>query len=429
MSERRKSEGSDLPPEFSVPPGLSFQPPVEFSSLGLTIRMEDSAKIPFCPRCGKSGFGICGQVERYGSRKLRFRDSPIGKLLVEIEVARHRFHCKKCNHIFYHKLSAIDIKRRMTQRFIKHLQIHSLDECSNELATRTHVSRATIRRICDEYVDARDAQQSLVVPEFLGVHDCPTPRRCFCSITDASDGDLLDLLADAQAQTLANWLRATPQLNGKVTMVQIEMLEDHRRMIRKFLPNAQIVVRWNCVVELTDQVLKNSIARLGSMPFTVRNGLEKYAPLLFRPGGELTVAERDRVSSVLKRHPALLPYYDLKERLIQISVANTIAEARALFTEWRREIPSSLLSDFQPILLSISAWESELFAYLALGPRVDYVPSLRSFVCETNKEGAGYSLKHLRARLLYSEKALARAKALRLQSSSLRPSLSIDLTA
>jgi transposase len=165
------------------------------------------------------------------------------------------------------------------------------------------------------------------------------------------------------------------------------------------------------------------------MPFTVRNGLEKYAPLLFRPGRELTVAERDRVSSVLKRHPALLPYYNLKERLIQISLANTIAEARALLTEWRREIPSSLLSDFTPILLSMSAWESELFAYLALGPRVDYVPSLRSFVCETNKEGAGYSLKHLRARLLYSEKALARAKALRLQSSSLRPSLSIDLTA
>jgi hypothetical protein len=308
----------------------------------------------------------------------------------------------------------------MTLRLVQYLKSHVLELTSAQLVARTQVSVPTLSRTAIELIEELEAKRRIAVPRFLGVFSCETPRRRFGLITNAEDGTLLDFLDDDATDTIEQWFDRLGPATSTIETVQIDLHEAHRSIVRTTLPGVNLVSNWGCIDKVAQRVLAQALSRLGTMGWTVHEKLKRDRAILLRARTELTSNEVKKVESILKRHPYLRLYYDLKEGFDKIRTAVNRSEARSYYCEWRSLVPNEHLVYFEPVLSALSEWEDELFGSLGLPQRMlNHADALREVVRELNKSGAGFSYPQLRGRLLFSK--TLQQKILRVTSTPAEP--------
>lgn len=211
-----------------------------------------------CPRCHH----VSSSIHSYYSRSPQ--DLPISGKTVRLVLRVRRFRCQNpaCQQRTFaeRRPQVVAPHAQRTKRLTSSL-MHVGGEVSSEPATRLlghlgiHVSSDTLLRLVK-----RRAEESLIVPEALGVDDFAFRRGHSYGtlLVDLSTHRPVDVLPDRSADTLSRWLRAHPG----VKYLSRDRSPEYARGASEAAPSAQQVVdRWHLLKNLRE-VLERMLGRV-----------------------------------------------------------------------------------------------------------------------------------------------------------------------
>ena len=201
-------EGASL---LALPEGMQIEQ-IQITETGLVIQVAATAPTSSCPLCSE----ISSSIHCHYQRTLR--DAPCAGRRVQLLLTVRKFTCRNpyCERkVFTERLpDFVEPWARTTLRFCQQITSIGLATCGKggkKLAARLgmQTSRNTILRRIMELPDP-----SLRSVVFLGIDDFAFRRgyRFGTILVNLESHRVVDLLADRQAETAAQWMRQQPDL-------------------------------------------------------------------------------------------------------------------------------------------------------------------------------------------------------------------------
>jgi len=283
-----------------------------------------------CPCCGWLGIRSKGRYQR------RVRHLPRETRHTTLIVACRRFECGNCARSFVQPLPGIMPWRRSSEPLRESIyQRHDDGICASTLARREVIGQATVGRIYAQFTERRAKERlSVECPIVLGIdeHSLHRHQRFATTFCDLRNRRVFDIVPGRSEAELAGYLQS---LKGRerVRVVCIDLSSPYRAMIRRHFPNAAIVAdRFHAVRLVMQHLLK--LGRQLVPELAWRRG---WLLLLRKRNDRLDPAQRVRLGELLHKQPALLPIYELKEKLCRLLCLKTQSK-----TSCRRHITQLL---------------------------------------------------------------------------------------
>lgn len=112
------------------------------------IEARYTAPADTCVKCG-----AIGNLYRHGTKKLRYRDSPIRSTHVILEGTVQRYRCRVCGATFVQAQDGIDDTRRMTTRCVEYIQEQAFKVTFTHIAKHVGCTEGTVRNIASHYIN------------------------------------------------------------------------------------------------------------------------------------------------------------------------------------------------------------------------------------------------------------------------------------
>lgn len=355
-----------------------------------------------CPNEGCTGTYFV----RYGGVKEQlYRDLTMHGKRVGIEVVRKRYQCKECGRTFYEILPGMDEKRFMTRRLIEYIEKQSISSNRTfvSIAEDVGVLEKTVRDVFKDYVARLEMEFKFKVPEWLGIDEIHILRSPRCVITNVKECTLIDILRDRNKTTVVKYLYNLP-CRQDIKLVCMDMWNPYKDAVKLILPQAQIIADKFHVLRMANQAIETIRKDLREeLTKQQRRGLMHDRFILLKRNKDLTAHERILLEAWTKKYPELGEAHALKEKLFEIWSSDIDKRvAREQCKEWVAGIPASIKYAFEPLLIAITNWDNEVFAYFDYKATNAYTEALNSLIRVIDRIGRGYSFDALRAKMLYS---------------------------
>ena len=238
-------------PSFIIPTGLKLSKVyLVGQNPGLMITAVSSRKQSPCPSCGKGSKSVHGYYERTLS------DLPVSGKDVKVTIRVRKFFCKnkECNRKIFTERFDTEILpyKRSFSRSIGLVRSVGLELGGNKGASLCKViglpiSFSSVLR-CVKGIELPQKGQTSGI---IGVDDWAFKkgRNYGTIIVDLKSREVVDLLPDREAETLANWLKSHPEVHT----VSRDRASAYALGIRTGAPNAiQVADRFHLLVNLRD---------------------------------------------------------------------------------------------------------------------------------------------------------------------------------
>jgi transposase len=269
-----------------------------------------------CPCCGGGRLHSKGMYERR-VRHLACFGNPS-----ELVISCRRYECLGCSRSFVQPLPGIMPGRHSTEPWREEVyERHGDGICASVLADREEVAPGTVSRIYAQFTERKAKERlSLDCPRVLGIdeHTLHKGQRFATTFCDLHRRRVFDIRPGRSEAELASYLGS---LRGRdrVRVVCIDLSSSYRSMIRRWFPRALIVAdRFHAV-----RVVGLHLMRLARQLVPELGWNRSWLGLLRRRFDRLDPEQKERLRSLLARHPALAPIYDMKERLCQLLCLKT----------------------------------------------------------------------------------------------------------
>ncbi len=268
---------------FIVPPDLKLsQTRLVCQSPSLIVRAISSRKRSFCPCCHKSSKSVHSRYERTLS------DLPVSGKQVKVIIVSRKFFCKnsKCKRKIFTERYATEIRPyyRCFDRSVKLVSKLGLELGGNKGAAicRTigyPVSPSSVLRIVKQI----PLPPNIMTSGTIGVDDWAYKkgRNYGTIIVDLESREVIDLLPDREAGTLAQWLGTHPEVHT----VSRDRARTYALGIHTGAPHAiQVADRFHLLVNLRD-AFQNSLHRHGKV---LKESFQAFSTQSGKPEGPLT---------------------------------------------------------------------------------------------------------------------------------------------
>ena len=410
-------------------------------------------RMPF--RCGdgctSSSFRLDGREGKTSG--LRVADVPGFGGATRWMIHRTRLVCRGCGAARFEVLPRyVDVATRMTARLHRFIRHQASVRPFLNVAEEAGIAEAAVRDVVfDDYDPDRLARRQpkrgpkvdrLPSPRYLGLDeitlvDRKDPdkahlREARAVLVDLESGNVLALLDDVRADTIAKWFGTLSRADRtRLRGVTIDMSRSYRTVLAKVLKakppelDDEENAAWDAVlarplpvvvdrfhVEARAQAVANRVrvaevqaaARRARSPDWRRRANDDDVRLIARMlrSRQLprTRERREKLRAYLKAHPLTYAAYQARQdfRVIYETSSSSV-EAGARFAAWERDLDPRMARAFAPVLASLRAFRTEILAYFDLritnGPTESANATMRRVV----RVGPNIRVETLRAKM------------------------------
>jgi transposase len=287
-------------------------------------------------------------------------DVPIRVKRVRIYYRLQRWYCKRCKNSAQQALPAVAPHHQMTSRLVQYIEQESFDLFRNfsDVADEVGCSEQTVRNIftrrakqLEEDELARRREGHYEPPEWLAIDEVyPQKKVEYCVISAPALRQVIDILPVNQEKELFKWLVRLRPFHDRIKVVTIDMCLEYRRLAKKLLPKAVIVVDRYHVHNLLNVALKGALAVIrGVMGYSEQRELMRPEYLLLTSYRKLSAEKEKDEKGVehpspkeladewLAEDPDLAWAHRLKEEFSDILQLTNRDEAERLTDAWLRQ--------------------------------------------------------------------------------------------
>jgi transposase len=358
------------------------------------IEAAYTAKADACVKCG-----VIGNLYRHGTKKLRYRDSPIRGNPVVLEGIIQRYRCKECGETFVQAPDGIDDTRRMTTRCIEYIQEQSIRDTFTHVAEHVGCTEGTVRNIAGEHFKDFDDGFKPYLPEWMGMDETKLDGSMRGIIADVRNRRPIDILRDREKPTIIKWLSQFKQ-KDTVKGLAIDMWRPYKDAAQLVFPGLPVVVDKFHLVRMGNYSVE-SVRKASQKDKTKAERIhyKRSRLLLLKRYKKTTDKQRFNLDMWLDNEPELAEAYWLKERLYDIYDMPK-AEAIAAYDAFPGSIPAGMKKHFGDLTRAMRNWRTEVLAYFDHPITNGYTESLNGTIKVINRNARGYGFDVLRAKIL-----------------------------
>ena len=345
----------------------------QLPGIGIILQVESIHKESYCHHCGTKSNRL-HQNHRYVVKDLSWGEKP-----VFLEINRRQFKCKKCGKPFSEKLDFVNNRRTYTKRLANTIIKSVLSSDIQSVAKQGVVTTEEIERMLSDASQELSSKPSNL--KKLGIDEIALIKGQgnYCAVLiDLDTSKLITIvLGRTQAEiepVLKSW---GSEVLKKIEEVSIDLWKGYKTLVKKLMPNVQVVAdRFHVMVQVNQELntqrkreLRQVIDLKKTSKFSQKAAeyqeiLEvindsKYC--LLKNEENLNKKQTIKLMEVKKVCPNLAEMHKLKEKFRQIFENTKTNWLRALLRIgiWQKRAQQY----FPDTVKTITNWFDEIIAY------------------------------------------------------------------
>lgn len=294
----------------------------------LVIKGYLSNSFEYCPKCGCVNDN---SIIKKGTKICMIKINKISELTSYLELTKQMYKCKNCNKRFISTSNIVDFRCRISNN----VKI-AIYNCAKEMLSKKLISRLynvcdnTVQRIFDTMFNNEKVYKNSI-PEAICIDEFTYKNKTMAfNICDATTGKTVDLIEDRSTHNLDKYFsHYLKEARLRVKFVIMDMYKPYVGLIKKWFPNALIIIDLFHIVQLISRSLNKT--RINTMKDNKedKNKFKKYWRLILKSrfdvdGGSWKkfrcfknlMTEIDVVDYLLNKDKILSNTYDMYQDLL-----------------------------------------------------------------------------------------------------------------
>lgn len=377
------------------------------------ITVESTLESTSCHQCGQ-------EISKFHShdRAITLRHLPILGHQVYLRLRPKRYECPFCSSKQQRKISTQQLswyspKSPHTKAYEEQVLLQLVNSTIQDVAIKEKLGYEAVVGIIQRSIATQVDWQTLDQLEVLGLDEIALKKghNDYVVIATArlTEGRLkvLAILPDREKETVKAFLSRIPtRLQRTLHTVCTDMWKAYIHAVKEVLGQAVIVVdRYHVAKkyrDCADTLRKKELKRLKAALSETEYDLLKGAMWPFRKNkADLLPHEAELLDRLFQYTPPLKLAYDLREALTAIFEQDlTKAEATQAIQAWRKQVQASLLTCFDPFLITLDTYLDEITNYFLRRDNSGFVEGLNNKIKVLKRRCYGLlNLNHLFQRL------------------------------
>jgi transposase len=315
-----------------------------------------------CPHCQSKKHYLHSKGEWILKKHSNFQEKQI-----YLEVKRKRFKYKQCQKVFSEELPDIPKYSRKTNNFIKQSLNYLSKNSFNEVSKVNQVSYTSLKdqlyHLVNPYqlLEHRIQQLNKLNELYLGLDGQSFRERdMILTITEVKLKELITILPSESQSDLLIFLEKLPlSIRLKVKGISIDMTNKHIGLLRKYFPNARIVIDHY-------HVIQQAISRLQEIRRILQNVYRTNIPIKKELDQNYEALNDEAKIKMLKYfiiYPELKEAYWFKERLRSIYRIKKYNKAKRKYMILKNELLNNHHLSLKELGRTLNNWQTEILNY------------------------------------------------------------------
>lgn len=367
---------------------------VESSEYDYLITAECKEQPMDCVKCGSSNLVKHSLNERLVS------DVQIHGMRTKINLLHRRYKCKDCNYTFYQLLNSVESDGKITKRLAKQLQVEALRKPFLQVGEDFGVSKTTVRREFDKFVEEQDKSRTVKAPRVIGIDEAHLNKTMRGVITDVENNRILDILPTMYKKDIKAFIQSLEGYEN-IEVATMDMASGYRYAMKELVPSCICVIDKFHVIQYAQMALDRvRVDYKNKLNKTDRKMFHKDKWLLQTNKEDLDEYWTSKRDEILDQHEHLLTAYWYKEMIRDLYKCEDKRQAYEWFYTIEKSIPKDM-KPFNELMKTYNKVKPEIMNYFDAPYTNAYTESVNNLIKRVEKQGNGYSFDVLRAKVLY----------------------------
>lgn len=332
----------------------------------IILEIEGKNTSASCPRCGKESQSI-HQNHWHMARDVRISDKD-----TFLRYNRRQFKCKSCKKPFSEELDFIGERKTYTTRFAEYVIKQLVHSDIHNVAKNNGITDDLVKSML-EYLSKKNWKFVPKNIRRIGMDEITLKKGQKDFVVVLVDLDTSELIGMAESRTHAAIIKELEawgeEVLSQIEEVSIDLSGNYRSLIKKIMPNAEIVADRFHVSKLINDSLnkarimeKKAVQRIEDEDEKKRlnDVLSKSKYALLKSPENLTEKQKIKLESVKDNFPVLSKMYAQKEALRNIFDTHTDWMSGTLaLIDWMKDAADT----FKDNIGTIYRWLTEITAY------------------------------------------------------------------
>ena len=229
----------------------------------------------YCPCCGCINENT---IIKKGTRNSLIKINKHAELTTYLDLTKQRYKCKNCNKKFYATTLEVDYRCHISNQ-VKLAILNCAKEmmCKSLIARLYNVSDNTVQSLFDT-VFYNDTVYKDFLPKAICIDEFTFKKKTYAfNICNAKNGKTIDLVLDRTTNNLDKYFsHYTEKARKRVKFVVMDMYSPYIDLIKKWFPNAKIIIDLFHIVQLLTKSLNKTRINVMNENKDDRNKFKRY---------------------------------------------------------------------------------------------------------------------------------------------------------
>ena len=346
-------------------PGIEVE---DYHELGdeLILEVEVIREFATCPRCGQESHHL------HQNRGHLVRDLNISSFPVLLRVNRRQFKCKTCGKPFSEELDFIGRRRRHTDRFAEMIVKQVIHSDIHNVAKNNDLTDAEVWSMV-KYLSKKKWKLDLSNLRRLGIDEITLRKGqgdYVVVLVDLDKNELIGLAPSRKHEDIKEVLKSWgEEVLNQIIEVSIDLSGNYKSLVKKCIPNAEIVADRFHVMKLVNEefnkVRNREKKAIEKNPDTaekerLKEAFKQSKYALLKPEESLTEKQKLKLEEIKEVSPILAEMHQQKEAFRNIfETAKDWKDGAVQMLDWMKNSQEN----FQDSVSTIGRWFGEITNY------------------------------------------------------------------